>query len=129
MGANRLINQSQLDMVYDDYGEVVNGEDTYSDIAGTLRAMGRPVLVGWTDEKGTHYDILFTLSVSFAGTNIQGGIRSEDLFVSIMRKGAFAFEIDFKEIHPSYYAEKLAIDSRVTAEKLAELINNVRELL
>lgn len=67
------------------------------------------------------------------GDQIQGGIRPGfDLFVSIMRWGAFAFEINEADTHPGYYEEKLANRGPLgdtTREVLAELINGVRKLL
>lgn len=44
------------------YGEVINGENTYKAIAKNLKN-GKSVIVGWTDEEGTHFDILFSLNV------------------------------------------------------------------
>ena len=72
----------------------------------------------------THYDILFDYDVLSLGF-IQGGIKDDYLFVSIMRIGAFAFKID-DEKHAGYIAEKLfngRLDSSV--EKLTELINGI----
>jgi len=117
------------------YGEIINGEETYSDIAEILLNTGNlldgnSVLIGWTDENMTHFDILFSLYINKQGTNIQGGIRDTDLFVSIMRLGAFGFEINKKEIHYGYISEKLFLrGDSITNEKLGELINGVRKHL
>lgn len=64
----------------------------------------------------------------FYGTNIQGGIKSNDLFITIMRKGSFGFKIDSKK-SSGYVAEKLNLSNDETAEKLTELINGVIERL
>lgn len=105
------------------YQEVINGEDTYKIIAGLLSS-GLPVFIGWTDEKHTHYDILFTYGPDSIGVH-QCGLKFDDLFVSIMRIGAFGFKIDsLKE--PGYVAEKLflgRLDESV--EALTELINGI----
>src|SRR3990167_9011938 len=118
-------------MKYDEYGEVINAPETYKGIAEELS--GNAVLVGWTDEMGTHFDILFTLNALPYGTNIQGGIRpSTDLFVSIMRWGAFAFEVSDEDTHAGYFDEKLSARGpmgQATSEKLAELINGVKKEL
>lgn len=114
-------------MTRTEYGEIINSEKTYEDIADILKTHGS-VLIGWTDELYTHYDILFLYKAQFYGTNIQGGIKSNDLFVTIMRKGAFGFKIDSKK-SSGYIAEKLNLSDNETAEKLAELINGVIERL
>jgi len=106
----------------DEEGEVLNHEQTYREIA--MRLIDDAVIIGWTDGLGTHYDILFTNTAVREGDHIQWGIKPyNDLFVSIIRRGAFAFERC--EHHPDYYAEKLGIDSGPTADALGELINGV----
>jgi hypothetical protein len=114
-------------MDYDTYGEVINGEKTYKGIAEELGS--NSVLIGWTDNNGTHFDILFTLSALTYGTNIQGGVRGTDLFISIMRRGAFGFEKDHEDTHAGYYDEKLGGGMGSTSEALAELINGVKKEL
>lgn len=116
-------------MNYDAFGEVINGEDTYDDVAQTLFKMRSPVLVGWTDQHGSHHDVLFCRRVAFSGNNIQGGLRSEDLFVSVMRFGAFGFEINPSLIHEAYYGEKLGLGYGSTTTALAALIRGVTSRL
>ena len=91
------------------------------------------VIIGWSDGSGTHLDILFTLHALRYGDQIQGGISPQsDLFVSIMRWGSFAFEINEADTHPGYYEEKLGNRGpfgEPTREGLAELINGVKKLL
>ena len=113
-------------MDYDEYGEVINGEKTYLGIAEELGK--NAVLVGWTDQNGTHFDVLFTLSALKFGT-VQGGISGKDLFVSVMRVGAFGFEADHTDTAAGYYAEKLGRDKFFgpSADPLAELINGVKK--
>lgn len=115
-------------MKKDKYGEIINHKDTYLCIVINLKLFGK-VLIGWTDKKGTHFDILFGLHSIIFGTNIQGGIEKTDLFVSIMRVGAFGFEIQKKDINYLYIKEKLNIMSDTTAKKIAELINGVKKEL
>lgn len=114
-------------MNYDEWGEIINGENTYKFIAGELGS--NALMVGWTDGNGTHFDVLFTLTALFYGTNIQGGLRKNDLFVSIMRRGAFGFEIEHTDTHSGYYDEKLGGGMGSTSEALAELINGVKKHL
>lgn len=111
-------------MNFDQYGEVINGGGTYRALVEELDAKNC-VVIGWTDQEGTHLDILFTLSPRKAGT-LQGGVAGQgDLFVSIMRMGAFAFEIG-QTSSPAYYAEKLFLSGRTTASKLADMCNTIR---
>ena len=110
-------------MEYDEYGEVINGIDTYKDIADRLDDE-QSVIIGWTDEDFTHYDILFTFNCYKDGP-LQRGLRGNELYVSIMSKCAFGFDVNNIEKSPGYIAEKLNITGKETTEKLAELINNV----
>lgn len=106
----------------DQYGEIINGENTYKKIAYLLKS-GHSVIIGWTDEEHTHYDILFNLNVVKEGT-LQGGLRWNDLFVSIMRKGCFGFLTDGQK-ESGYVGEKLGLGNNVTTEKLTKLINGI----
>lgn len=115
-------------MDFDNYGEVINGESTYKGIAEEL---GRSaVLIGWTDHNGTHLNILFTLTALTYG-DLHGGVNRRDLFVSIMRWGAFGFNTEEMDTHPGYYDEKLGGTRTFgpIAEPLAELINGVKKYL
>lgn len=112
-----------------EYNAVVNSTDTYIWIATQLKERGA-VIVAWDCEKAmTHFDILFTYQPVGAGF-FQGGVRSTDLFVSIMRKGAFGFEVENIETHPGYYEEKLQTKLGADLdEEFAKLVNNVKRLL
>lgn len=119
-------------MKTDKYGAAINDEETYTWIAACLER-GRPALIAWTDQEMTQFDLLFVWEPSALAANcrlIQGGCRSSDLFVSIMRMGAFGFEIEQDDTHPNYYAEKLHLPSGCkTVIKLAELINGVKRAI
>jgi hypothetical protein len=112
----------------DEYGEVVNGEETFSEIAKTLLTEFR-AFVGWSDGCGYHLDILFTLYPKQWGPVQRGISPNTDMFVSVMGKGSFAFDPDAKGTHAEYYAEKLNIGKGETAFKLAELLEGVKENL
>lgn len=112
-------------MITDKYGEVINHKETYQDIATYLISVGR-ILIGWTDKHGTHFDILFMYSPFIEG-HIQCGLRGTDLFVSIMRIGAFGFGVNKEDTHYSYIGEKLNLGSNFTTEKVAELINGIKK--
>ena len=108
----------------DEYGEVINGENTYSGIANFLIGWGENVIIGWTDELGTHYDIFFSLNNTGGVGDFQRGIRTDDLFVGIVAHNFYGFDIE-SEKHWTYIAEKLRLGENKTAEKVAELINGV----
>lgn len=120
-------------MNHDEYNEIINGEDTYRTLAFDLQEFGRS-MIGWTDEAGKHFDILFTYKVPFSGGHVQHGLRpKDDLFVSVMRIGSCGFDTRNSSIdrfHPAYIGEKLNLGgANTTTEKLSELINNVVEKL
>lgn len=107
------------------YLEIINGKETFEEIAKSLKK-GEPIMIGWTDEIATHYDILFTYMANKEyGNQFQFGLRPTDLFVSIMRWSSFGFEVNNQEKTPGYIAEKLGIRGEETQEKVAELINGV----
>ena len=112
-----------LSMNFDNYGEVINGKATYLAIAKHIY-FNNLILIGWTDELGGHYDILFAYRTLVQGTDIQRGIKGSDLFISIIGKGAFGFKVE-KDKMSSYVAEKLNLSDDKSTEKLTELINGV----
>lgn len=112
----------------DEYGELINHSDTYREIAMVL-GMSKSVIIGWTDEEMTHFDIMFTLSPIRFG-NLQRGLRGAgELYISVIGIGCFGFTLsDPNERHPGYIAEKITANRMnlgSTADKLAELINGV----
>lgn len=133
-------------MKVDQYGEVINSPDTYKAIAERLKDH-HAVLIGWSDENSSHFDILFNngadadlgqiingifVADQFLSANFRGGIRPNDLFVSIMRVGSFGFELRNVDTDWGYYNEKLGsrIDlGETTGQKLADLINGVKKEL
>lgn len=109
----------------DQYGEIVNGEETYQTIADALSGTGS-IIFGWTDEDGIHFDILMTRFPIIEGT-IQGGIGANYLYVSIMRMGAWGFKVDLDgSVTDNYVKEKLGVNGDSEAKALAELINGVK---
>ena len=110
---------------FDEFRQVTNGEDTYNAIASEL-VMNGSCIVGWTDQRDTHWDVLFTVSPKSYGA-LQGGIYGRGyLYVSIMRRSCFAFRIDHSEDRfPSYLAEKLSEEEGPSIEALTELVNGV----
>lgn len=113
-------------MNIDIYGEVINGEDTYREIAKNLME-GESVGIGWTDEDSTHFDIIFTLGIVKYGL-FQGGIKANDLFVSILRWSSYGFKTDGVKLG-GYIQEKLRLGDNITGEKVKELVNGVIEYL
>lgn len=109
----------------DEYDEIINGKNTYKEIADRLK-QGQAVIIGWTDEEYTHLDILFTYNVYKESCNyLQRGLRGNELFVSLMSVGAFGFDINNAKRHPGYIGEKLKLPGDSTREKLTELINGI----
>lgn len=114
-------------MNVDEYGEVINGKDTYFEIAKNLME-GESVGIGWTDENSTHFDIIFTLGIKKYGL-FQGGIKADDLFVSILHWSSYGFRTDGIKLG-GYIQEKLRLsDYDITGEKVKELVNGVIECL
>lgn len=110
-----------------EYGEVINGIDTYREIAKYLFS-GESVGIGWTDEDSTHFDIIFTLGIKKYGL-FQGGIKANDLFVSILHWSSYGFNADTIKLG-GYIQEKLRLsDYDITGEKVKELVNGVIEYL
>ena len=119
----------------DQYFEILNGRETFEEIAYLLISNSRPLMIGWTDGAGSHFEIMFvTQPLKLQGNQWQGGLRTTDLFVSIMGVGSFGFEYDehYKK-HPYYFSEKLdrhgVLGNGVTLVALAELLNGVMESL
>lgn len=113
-------------MNLDEYGEVINGEATYQKIAHDVASYGS-ALIGWSDEEGTHFDILFTIvnSNCFQGPISGGQNARTDIFVSILRFGAFGFELNGKWKAPGYIAGKIPLGENITTDKFADLLNGV----
>lgn len=114
-------------MKFDEYGEVVNAPETFMIIASLLDT-GAPAAIGWTDEQGTHLDLLLCCKAVVLN-HLQRGLGAGDLFVSVMSFGAFGFKVDRQPLHPSYVGEKLNLGNNVTTERLTDLINGVNEAL
>ena len=106
-----------------EYGEIINGQDTYKEIAAKLKN-GESVIIGWTDEKLTRFDILLTYLPYTEGTYLQRGIRVTDIFVSIIGIGSYGFDIS-NDKEPGYVGEKLKLGNNETTEKLTELLNGI----
>ena len=106
---------------YDNYGEVINDKITYEYIAYILNSGGN-ILIGWTNGNASHYDILFSLIERSFGP-VHGGVKTNDLFVSVMYRGAFGFSLDNNKLSGVYIADKLGIQG--SEKELAELVNGV----
>ena len=109
---------------HDEYGEVINSKKTYLGIGSALKT-GHSVIIGWTDQQGTHCDINFMLYPLQAGP-LQGGMKAEtDLYVGVARIGMFGFELNGAWKSPGYISEKLGVTGDDTTEALSELINGI----
>ena len=115
----------------DKYGEIINGNETYSVIADKL-INGKSVIIGWTDEGCDHRDILFTLKPYKEGTLQRGLNWNSHLYISIIDFSCMGFlledETDNRK-HNSYIMEKLRLHDNHCDNKICELINGVIEYL
>lgn len=115
----------------DKYGEIINGNETYSVIADKL-INGKSVIIGWTDEGCDHRDILFTLKPYKEGTLQRGLNWNSHLYISIMNCSCMGFlledETDNRK-HNGYIMEKLSLHDNLCDNKICELINGVIEFL
>lgn len=115
-------------MDFDSYNEVVNGELTYRQIAKDIKS-GKAIIIGWTDEECTHFDIFFKLGANKSINNyLQRGLKQNYLFVGIVDKTFYGFSADSVK-HWTYIAEKLRLGDNDCTRKVAELINGVIEEL
>lgn len=111
------------------YGSIINGPGTYEQLAFDLLERGHVVL-NWTDERGTLYNILLSYAPTRMGT--PGGIVDSagfKLWIGIAGKGMFGFSLSKGHLAPVYIAEKLGLSNAVTAAKVAELINGAQHKL
>ena len=88
---------------YDNYGEVINDKITYEYIVYILNSGGN-ILIGWTDENASHYDILFSLIERSFGT-IHGGVKVND------------------KLSGAYITDKLGVQG--SEKEFEELVNGV----
>lgn len=128
---NDLENEGQS--CFDEYETVVNNESTYNILFGIL-TVSKSVFFSWTEGECTQLDIMMSIKPAYLNRHLaQGGLRNgRNLFVSIMRFGSFAFDLDGIDIlHPSYVGEKLGLgnNNSLTTIKLCELIKNIGERL
>lgn len=109
-------------MNFNNYGEVINGKQTYEVIAKGLLE-GNTIGIGWDDEEYTHLDIIFKIGLDNKYGSFQRGILSEDLFVSIIDHTSYGF-IPNTIKDGGYIQEKLRFENP-TGDKLKELINGI----
>lgn len=116
-----------IKMNIDKYNEVINGDITYKTIAETLLDTGK-CIIGWTDQKYDHRDILFTYRPNWLGGNLQRGLRWCYLYVSIMGCYSMGFlieaDVDNRKFN-SYIMEKLRLNDNDCDNKICDLINGV----
>lgn len=109
-------------MNYDKYDEVINGIETYKEIANKLLEE-QTVGIGWTDEQATHLDIIFKLGLDTKCGSFQRGIGQNYLFVSIIDHTSYGFAPDSIKVG-TYIQEKLRMNDSC-GDKLKELINGI----
>ena len=113
-------------MNFDEYEEIINGEETYKNIARELLEYGR-CIIGWTDEEYDHRDILFTYKPHKHG-NLQRGLRWTYLYIGIIDFSCMGFLIESNtdnRKHNTYIMEKLRLSDNHCDNKICDLINGV----
>lgn len=109
-------------MNFNKYNEVINGDMTYKKIASELLKLFSTG-IGWTDEEGTHLDIIFKLGMESKFGDFQRGIRKNYLFISIIDHTSYGFiSTTIKDV--GYIQEKLRMND-ICGKKVAELINGI----
>lgn len=114
-------------MDYDIYGEVINGGKTFSMIAEKLLESGS-CIIGWTDGKIDHRDILFTYKPKKFGTLQRGLNWSSHLYISIIDQSCMGFLLESRtdnRKHASYIKEKLKLGDNKCDSRICDLINGV----
>lgn len=115
-------------MNFDDYGEIIYGENTCKEIAKIIKE-GKNVLIGFTDEEYEHRDIFFSYLNTKKVGYIQRGIKQDSLFVGIVPDKFYGFRVDTIK-SKGYVEEKLNISYEPMLTKLTNLINGIcKELL
>lgn len=111
---------------FDAWNQVQNGPDTYKAIAAQL-IEHQCCVIGWSDNRYTHHDVLFVLSPRKFGRLYNGIKADKDLFVSLMKRGSFGFALTSptENLHPGYIAHKLGENNDETMQALGELINGI----
>lgn len=111
----------------DYFGEIINGEQTYKEIAKTLKEKGS-CIIGWTDQEYDHRDILFTYKPKKYGTLQRGLNWNSHLYISIIDSSCMGFLLESKtdnKKHNGYIMEKLRLHDNSCDLKICELINGV----
>ena len=106
-----------------EYGEVINGKDTYKEMAKLLKD-GKTIGIGWTDELSTHLDIVFKLGLDTKEGYFQRGLRENYLYVSIISFTSFGFCVENGIKIGGYIQEKLNMNNDC-GDELANLINGI----
>lgn len=114
-------------MNVDTYGEIINGNTTYKKIANELVSKNN-VIIGWTDKKYDHRDILFTLRPKKYGSLQRGLNFNSHLYVSIIDCTSMGFLIQNENDNrksEEYIMEKLRLHDNHCDKAICELINGV----
>lgn len=106
---------------------VINGEDTYNWIARSIKRNGR-CLVGWSEDGKESNDILFTFDrqgiVRIGRAN--PGVNPKNLFVSVLGRGSFTVEMNNLVTSPSFIGNSMSVPSNSFADKIAQLVAEVK---
>ena len=106
--------------------EILNGKITYKVIAQNL-INRKPVLIGWSDGRHVHKDILFTYKPKKIG-GISKSIKDSDFYISIISDNSYGFLIEDKIDNRkdiSYIREKLNLETNSSTKAICDLINGI----
>lgn len=110
-----------------EYGEIINGINSYKKIAERLLYSGN-CIIGWTDDEYDHRDILFAYKPYYLGGGLQRGLKSSYLYISIMGLSCMGFRFNANYDNrksDEYIKEKLSLNNNHCDDKTCELINGV----
>lgn len=105
--------------------EILDKIDKYASIIVDELERNSSILINiQIEEEFSQYDVLFSYGFTNMGTH-QRGILANDLIIGVVGFGAYGFNTHIHDTDPSYYKEKLGVNSHF----LSFLFNKVREKL
>jgi hypothetical protein len=119
----------------DDYGYIVNGEETYRSIQMLWRD-GQPTTINWSPDPITAHVLLLTPGPVNQDRNgnwahsFHPALRAEQMmFIGVMHRGCFGFDMfDGHWVSPDYAGEKLNLQGS-DARAMADLINGMKTMI
>lgn len=113
----------EIDGLLDEEGYFIPSSENISIITMGLKH-GHTILIPFDSGDMTQHDVLLSYGAFVVGNPVllQGGLKLDDLFVSVIRKGSFGFKIGQTSSN-DYYNEKLNIG---VTQTLTDFLNELR---